>query len=246
MFRTASSSSSSAAGSKFIRSEIFKRFPRTGIPGRFDSYLQFKSYVDLLVKTGCIDNAKKIWWDVRAHPFFDTVEIRICDMTTRPNETLGMAALNTSGRFAVASFAPALLNVALVLACWLAVPVLEALALPTEEAATLALRTQQIVAHESGIADFVDALGGSYAIEALTERLEREAASVPIDARWSFDTVVVDEGQDFKPCHWQLVRALAAEARAQRERLSAHLGAYLPAPVAQRLMASDPSEAGMG
>jgi methylmalonyl-CoA mutase N-terminal domain/subunit len=51
----------------------------------------------------------------------------------------------------------------------------EALGLPTTEAATLALRTQQVVAHESGIADFVDALGGSYAVEALTMRLERLA-----------------------------------------------------------------------
>ena len=51
----------------------------------------------------------------------------------------------------------------------------EALGLPTNEAATIALRTQQIVAHESGIADFVDALGGSYAIESLTDRVEREA-----------------------------------------------------------------------
>ncbi len=51
----------------------------------------------------------------------------------------------------------------------------EALALPTEEAATLALRTQQVIAHESGVADFVDALGGSYAVEALTTRIERGA-----------------------------------------------------------------------
>ncbi len=51
----------------------------------------------------------------------------------------------------------------------------EALGLPTPEAATLALRTQQIVAHESGVADFVDALGGSYAVEALTNQLEAEA-----------------------------------------------------------------------
>ena len=51
----------------------------------------------------------------------------------------------------------------------------EALGLPTSDAATIALRTQQIVAQESGVADFVDALGGSYAIEALTSRLEREA-----------------------------------------------------------------------
>jgi methylmalonyl-CoA mutase, N-terminal domain len=51
----------------------------------------------------------------------------------------------------------------------------EALGLPTSEAATIALRTQQIVAHESGVADFVDALGGSYAIETLTDKIEREA-----------------------------------------------------------------------
>jgi methylmalonyl-CoA mutase N-terminal domain/subunit len=51
----------------------------------------------------------------------------------------------------------------------------EALGLPTSEAATLALRTQQVVAHESGLADFVDALAGSYAVESLTSRLERLA-----------------------------------------------------------------------
>ena len=51
----------------------------------------------------------------------------------------------------------------------------EALGLPTSEAVTIALRTQQIVAHESGVADFVDALGGSYAVEALTTRIEAEA-----------------------------------------------------------------------
>lgn len=80
-------------GLKSTRSEIFKRFPRTGIPGKFASYQSFQSFVDLLVKTGCIDNAKKIWWDVRAHPFFDTVEIRICDMTTRIDDTVAIAAL---------------------------------------------------------------------------------------------------------------------------------------------------------
>ena len=82
-----------ASGLKSIRSEIFKRFPRTGIPGTFPSYAAFQTYVDVLVKTGCIDNAKKIWWDVRAHPFFDTVEIRVCDMTTRIDDTVAIAAL---------------------------------------------------------------------------------------------------------------------------------------------------------
>ena len=82
-----------ASGLKSTRSEIFKRFPRTGIPGYWDSYTAFQAYVDLLVKTGCIDNAKKSWWDVRAHPFFDTVEVRICDMTTRIDDTIALAAL---------------------------------------------------------------------------------------------------------------------------------------------------------
>jgi glutamate---cysteine ligase / carboxylate-amine ligase len=82
-----------SSGLKSTRSEIFKRFPRTGIPNTFESYGHFQRYVDLLVKTGCIDNAKKIWWDVRAHPFFDTVEIRICDMTTRIDDTIALAAL---------------------------------------------------------------------------------------------------------------------------------------------------------
>lgn len=81
------------SGLKSLRSEIFKRFPRTGIPSSFTSYAEFQRYVDLLVKTHCIDNAKKIWWDVRAHPFFDTVEVRICDMTTRVDDTIAIVAL---------------------------------------------------------------------------------------------------------------------------------------------------------
>ncbi len=80
-------------GLKSIRSEIFKRFPRTGIPDEFRSHSQFQQYVDMLVKVGSIDNAKKIWWDVRVHPFFETVEVRICDMTTKVADTVAIAAL---------------------------------------------------------------------------------------------------------------------------------------------------------
>src|SRR5205085_4018065 len=54
----------------------------------------------------------------------------------------------------------------------------EALALPTEESATIALRTQQILLHESGVANTVDPVGGSYAIEELTTRIEREATEL--------------------------------------------------------------------
>ena len=75
------------------RCEIFKRFPRTGIPDRFASFGHFQAFVDLLVKTGCIDNGKRIWWDVRVHHQYDTVEIRICDMPTRIDHTIAVVAL---------------------------------------------------------------------------------------------------------------------------------------------------------
>jgi carboxylate-amine ligase len=80
-------------GLKSMRCQIFKRLPRTGIPGEFSSYGEFENYVAMLVKTGCIDNAKKIWWDVRVHPFFDTVELRIADMPTNIEHTIAIVAL---------------------------------------------------------------------------------------------------------------------------------------------------------
>jgi glutamate---cysteine ligase / carboxylate-amine ligase len=49
--------------------------------------------VQFLIKTNCVDNAKKIWWDVRPHPFFPTLEYRICDVPMRVEETICIAAL---------------------------------------------------------------------------------------------------------------------------------------------------------
>lgn len=80
-------------GLKSYRSEIFKQFPRTDIPDHFDSYPGFQRYVDLLIKTGCINDGKKIWWDCRPHPFFPTLEFRICDIPTRVDDTVAIAAL---------------------------------------------------------------------------------------------------------------------------------------------------------
>jgi len=80
-------------GLKSYRCEIFKQFPRTDIPDHFDSYASFERYIDLLVKTKCIDNGKKIWWDVRPHPFFPTLEFRVCDIPTRVDDTIAIAAL---------------------------------------------------------------------------------------------------------------------------------------------------------
>jgi carboxylate-amine ligase len=80
-------------GYKGYRAKVFENFPRTGIPDAFSSYSEFENYVGLLVKTNCIDNAKKIWWDIRPHPFFDTVEVRACDIPLRAEETVAIAAL---------------------------------------------------------------------------------------------------------------------------------------------------------
>lgn len=80
-------------GLKSYRCKVFDRFPRTNIPDTFSSYGEFESYVDLLVRTGCIDNGKKIWWDVRPHPVFGTLEVRVCDIPMRVEETLAIAAL---------------------------------------------------------------------------------------------------------------------------------------------------------
>ena len=80
-------------GLKGYRLKVFERFPRTGIPDSFDSLSEYDDYCKLLVKTGCIDNPKKIWWDIRLHPFFDTLELRVCDAQTRVDDTMAIAAL---------------------------------------------------------------------------------------------------------------------------------------------------------
>ncbi|HEX6348524.1 MAG TPA: carboxylate-amine ligase [Candidatus Dormibacteraeota bacterium] len=80
-------------GLKSYRSVIWARFPRTGVPPDFSSFDEYENYVELLVKTGSIDTGKKIWWDLRAHPNFPTIEFRVCDMPTRLEETVCLAAL---------------------------------------------------------------------------------------------------------------------------------------------------------
>lgn len=80
-------------GFKSFRTKVFDKFPRTGIPGYFGSLEEYDNYINLLIKTKCIDNAKKIWWDIRAHPFFPTIEVRICDIPLHAQETIAITAL---------------------------------------------------------------------------------------------------------------------------------------------------------
>src|SRR5215217_1632923 len=80
-------------GFKSYRSKVFDKFPRTGIPDFFSSAAEYDEYVNLLIKTKCIDNGKKIWWDIRVHPFFNTIEFRMCDVPMRTDETICLAAI---------------------------------------------------------------------------------------------------------------------------------------------------------
>src|SRR2546423_2831874 len=80
-------------GLKSYRHVIWSSFPRTGTPPDFESWDEFQHYVDLLVKTGTIDNGRKIWWDVRPHVVYPTLEFRVCDAATRVEETVILAGL---------------------------------------------------------------------------------------------------------------------------------------------------------
>ena len=80
-------------GCKSYRSIVFGDLPRTGTPQQFDSIAEYENYVDTLIKCGSIDEPSKIWWDIRPHSIFPTLEFRICDCTTKVNEVIAIAAL---------------------------------------------------------------------------------------------------------------------------------------------------------
>ncbi len=80
-------------GIKSYRSIVWRRIFRSGIPEVFLSHHDFEQYVQRLVQAGHIDNGKKIWWDIRPHPHFPTLEFRICDMPATLDDTLALAAL---------------------------------------------------------------------------------------------------------------------------------------------------------
>ena len=80
-------------GLKSYRSIIFRHFPRSGIPPRFGSWAELNQMVDTLVQTNCIPDGTKIWWDIRPNWKFPTLEFRICDVCTRVDEAVCIAAL---------------------------------------------------------------------------------------------------------------------------------------------------------
>lgn len=80
-------------GIQSYRSIVWGRMPRTGIPDTFDSWDDYTRFVNTLLRTNSIDEPKKIWWQIRPHPTFETLEFRVCDMPTRVSDTVALAAV---------------------------------------------------------------------------------------------------------------------------------------------------------
>lgn len=80
-------------GLKSYRSVLWSRFPRTGIPPEFESWSEWENFLELLVKTNSITDGTKIWWDLRPHVIYPTLEFRVCDAATRVDETICLAAI---------------------------------------------------------------------------------------------------------------------------------------------------------
>jgi glutamate---cysteine ligase / carboxylate-amine ligase len=80
-------------GLKSYRSIIFRHFPRTGIPPVLGSWNEYEALIGTLVRTGCIPDASKIWWDVRPNHSYPTLEFRVCDVCTRVEEAVSIAAI---------------------------------------------------------------------------------------------------------------------------------------------------------
>jgi len=77
-----------------VRTEIFTRvFPRCGIHEPFGDWRTYAEFVELLARTNTIVESTQLWWSVRPHHMFGTVEVRICDAQTRGEESFGLAAL---------------------------------------------------------------------------------------------------------------------------------------------------------
>ena len=80
-------------GLKSYRLTIFDALPRTGLPERFASYAEYERHIGILMEAGLIDDATRIWWDLRPSARFPTLETRIMDVCTRLEDSISLAAL---------------------------------------------------------------------------------------------------------------------------------------------------------
>lgn len=80
-------------GLKSYRSVVWSTTVRSGVPEVFPSRKDLDAYIRTLVQLGCIDDGKKIWWDIRPHPVYPTIEFRVCDMPATFDDMIALAAL---------------------------------------------------------------------------------------------------------------------------------------------------------
>jgi glutamate---cysteine ligase / carboxylate-amine ligase len=80
-------------GFESCRVKIFETFPRAGLPPAFPDWKSFEKYVDLMVRSGAMDDYTYCWWDVRPHPNIGTIELRILDSQTSLKHTTALTAL---------------------------------------------------------------------------------------------------------------------------------------------------------
>ena len=83
----------SDSGLSSYRLTIFDNLPRTGLPPKFDSWGEYERTTGILIKNGLIEDATKIWWDLRPSHRFPTLEMRICDVPSRLDDTITIASL---------------------------------------------------------------------------------------------------------------------------------------------------------
>jgi carboxylate-amine ligase len=83
-------------GLKSYRKSVFAALPRTGLPQQFSSWAEYQRHVDALIRTGVIEDASMLWWDIRPSARFPTVEMRITDICTNLEDGLTIAAIYLS------------------------------------------------------------------------------------------------------------------------------------------------------
>ena len=80
-------------GLQSTRTPVFRQFPRVGIPPAYRDWAHYESEIEFMVRSGVMEDYTYLWYDVRPHPVFGTVEVRACDAQTRVEHTLALAAL---------------------------------------------------------------------------------------------------------------------------------------------------------
>ena len=80
-------------GMMSYRISVFTELPRTGLPHRFDTFVDYRRHVDVLVQAGVLQDATKVWWDIRPSDRYPTLEMRICDICTNVDDAAAIAAM---------------------------------------------------------------------------------------------------------------------------------------------------------